>query len=148
MREIFKFLDSITFSVDSIDSKTNGKLGRGNRHWENIKFLLEYLRNTRLKVNINTVASKQNIRDIEELGRALESYNINSWRIFKFMPLRETAQKNQEQFEISDNEFQELSSNITRKFKRPKIETRQESDMEDKYTLIIANRRYYQNPKW
>ena len=94
MREIFNYLDSITFSIDSVDSNINENIGRGKNHWENIKRLLGYLQDTELKVNINTVASKQNINGMEELGKTLERYKINGWRIFKFMPLRETAEVN------------------------------------------------------
>lgn len=139
MREIFNYLDSITFSIDSVDSNINENIGRGKNHWENIKILLGYLQDTELKVNINTVASKQNINGMEELGKTLERYKINGWRIFKFMPLRETAEVNRSQFEITDSEFQNLSAFLTKKFKTLNVETRQESDMEDKYILIVAN---------
>ena len=147
MKEIFDYLDSITFSIDSTDSKTNRKLGRGVEHWDNIRTLLDYLKDKKLKVNINTVANRENIGRIEELGETLEEYPINAWRIFKFMPLRETAEINREQFEITDAEYQALSDRLQERFKRIRIETRQEKDMEDKYVLLVANRRYNKNRK-
>lgn len=139
MKVVFDYLDSITFSIDSIDSRTNRELGRGADHWNNIRALLDYLKDKDIKVNINTVATRENIGKIEELGRTLEGYPINAWRIFKFMPLRETAEINRGQFEITDAEYQALSDRLQEKFKGMKIETRQEQDMEDKYVLLVAN---------
>ena len=145
MREILQYLDSITLSIDSTNSEINKKLGRGKKHWDNIKALLEYLRSTNIKVNINTVVSRINLGEVGVLGETLQGYDINAWRIFKFMPLREKAEENREQFEISDTEFKDVTDSLVKRFKGMKIETRQESDMENKYTLLVANRRYNKN---
>jgi len=37
LREIYNYLDSITFSIDSIDNELNEKMGRGYDHYNNIK---------------------------------------------------------------------------------------------------------------
>lgn len=148
MRKIIEYLDSITLSLDTTDSETNARMGRGKDHYRNIQILLEYLQSKDIRVNVNTVISKENIEHIEELGTFLEGHNINAWRIFKFMPLRETAEINRGQFEITSDEFQAISSRLMERFRGMNIQIRQEDDMEDKYVLIVANRRYYQNRKW
>lgn len=139
MREVCDYLDSITFSIDSINNETNERLGRGKEHYSNIKEILDYIKDKEIKLNINTVVSKDNIKDIEELGNFLQNYNINAWRVFKFMPLREMAETNREQFEITDEQFEYISKNVFKKFEDINIEYRQESDMEDKYVLLVAN---------
>ena len=139
IREIYNYLDSITLSIDSIDSKINQKLGRGYNHFENIKIVLDSLKEYSLKVNINTVVSSKNIDKIEELGNFLKDYKINAWRIFKFMPLRETAKLNQKEFEISNAEFR-IHKNVFTSFENIKnIEFREEAEMESKYILIMPN---------
>ena len=139
MREIYEYLDSLTLSIDSINSEINEKLGRGYNHYENIKTVLESLREYNLKVNINTVVSKVNIDSLQELGKFLNNYKINTWRVFKFIPLREKAKINEQQFEISKIDF---------RLKRPlfvsfpniqKVEYREDEDMENKYVLIMPN---------
>lgn len=138
-REIFDYLDSITLSIDSADNKINGELGRGTEHFEHIHTLLDYLKDKDVKVNINTVVSRKNLENIEELGNFLNNYNINLWRVFQFMPLRETAEKNKNIFEISDQEFINKKE-IFKKFTNiNKVDYRQEKDMEDKYVLLVAN---------
>lgn len=118
---------------------TNEELGRGKNHFAEVKTILDYVRGKELKININTVVSKKNIDQINELGDFLNNYKINTWKFFKFMPLRETAEKNKGQFEISDEEF-ENTKNVFKKFDNiDRTDFRKEKDMEDKYTLLVAN---------
>lgn len=139
MREILDYLDSLTLSLDTINDDTNEELGRGKNHFEEVKTILDYVKGKSLKVNINTVVSKKNINEMEQLGEFLNNYNISKWKFFKFMPLRETAEKNKDEFAITDAEF-EKTKNVFRNFGNiGKTDFRQEKDMEDKYTLLIAN---------
>lgn len=139
MREIYNHLDSITLSIDSINNELNEKMGRGYDHFRNIKTVLDSLKGNDLKVNINTVVSKMNITYIEELGNFLKEYNINTWRIFKFIPLRETAKLNKDMFEISKADFRVNRPLFTSFSNIKKIEFREENDMESKYVLIMPN---------
>ena len=139
MREILDYLDSLTLSLDTINDDTNEELGRGKNHFEEVKTILDYVKGKSLKVNINTVVSKKNINEMEQLGEFLNNYNISKWKFFKFMPLRETAEKNKDEFAITDAEF-EKTKNVFRNFGNiGEKDFRQEKDMEDKYTLLIAN---------
>ena len=139
IKEICNYLDSLTLSIDSIDNEVNKELGRGATHYNNIQKILEYVKDKNLKLNINTVVSKKNIDQLDKLGRFLNNYKIDSWRVFQFMPLRETAERNKSQFEITDEEF-DNSKKIFKSFSSiPKIEFRQEADMENKYVLLVAN---------
>ena len=139
MREVLDYLDSLTLSLDTINDDTNEELGRGRNHFEEVKTILDYVKNKNLKININTVVSKKNINEMEQLGEFLNNYNISKWKFFKFMPLRETAEKNKNEFEITDAEF-EQTKNVFKHFGNiGETDFRQEKDMEDKYTLLIAN---------
>ena len=139
MREIYNYLDSITLSIDSIDNDINEKLGRGYNHFIKIKEVLDSLKNHKLKVNINTVVSKVNLNYLEELGDFLKEYNLNTWRIFKFAPLRETAKLNEKEFEISNVEFRTHKPIFASFPNINKIEFRENDDMESKYLLIMPN---------
>lgn len=138
-RKILDYLDSLTLSLDTINDDTNEELGRGKGHFEDVKIILDYVKDKKLKVNINTVVSKKNIDEIEQLGEFLNNYNISKWKFFKFMPLRETAERNKDEFAITDAEF-EQTRKVFRNFGNiGETDFRQEKDMEDKYTLLIAN---------
>lgn len=137
IREICDYLNSLTLSLDSIDDNINEELGRGKQHFSNVKTILEYLKNKDLKVTINTVVSKINIDYLEDLGKFLSNYNIYAWRIFKFTPLRETAKINQNEFAISNEEFNSKKDLLNKFNKNFKVEYRQGDDFENKYVNII-----------
>ena len=105
IEKIGKYLDSITLSIDSIDSDINEKFGRGYKHYQNIKDILEYLNDKDIKIRINSVVCSYNKTTFKDLISFLNNYNIYSWRLFKFMPLREKAVKNKNEFEISLKDY-------------------------------------------
>lgn len=139
--KIYRYLDSITLSIDSVDDNTNEELGRGRNHYQEIKDILDYIKikNYDIKIRINSVVCKNNLNKFNGLIDFLENYNIYSWRIFKFMPLRETAVKNKDEFNVSMKDYNDVIKLIKERSSIKKIDTRIETDMEKKYVLILAN---------
>lgn len=139
--KIFKYLDSVTLSIDSINDNINDDLGRGYNHFQEIKDILDYLefKNYNVKIRINSVVCRNNLDGFKELVKFLNNYNIYSWRLFKFIPLRETAKINKELFDITNDEYEEAVSYIKKNSNCLKIDTRIPIDMENKYVLILAN---------
>ena len=56
-----------------------------------------------------------------------------------FMPLREMAARNNNEFRISNNIFDKIKKYVIKNCKVKKIEFRKKKDMESKYVLILAN---------
>lgn len=139
IEKIGKYLDSITLSIDSIDSSVNEKLGRGEDHCQNIKEILDYLKDKNIKVRINSVVCSYNKKSFNDLISFLNNYNIYSWRIFKFMPLREKAFTNKSEFDISLKDYYNVIKLIKKKSNIKNIDSRIEKDMERKYILILAD---------
>ena len=139
--KIYKYLDSITLSIDSIDDDINYSLGRGKNHFGEIKEILDYIKekNYDVKMRINSVVCKNNVNNFEDLTNFLNNYNIYRWRLFKFMPLRETAEINKESFDIPLSIYDKVISYIKTNSNIENIDTRIEEDMEKKYVLILAN---------
>lgn len=139
--KLYKYLDSITLSIDSVDNNINYSLGRGKGHFQEIKYILDYIKEKgySIKVRINSVICKNNLSNFDDLIKFLNNYNIHSWRIFKFMPLREKSIINKELFDISIDEYLKIVENIKQESIIKNIDTRIEEDMEKKYILILAN---------
>lgn len=138
--KIGKYLDSITLSIDSTNDLINQKLGRGIDHYNNIKKILDYLNEKlNVKIRINSVVCSYTKNEYNSLVEFLNKYNIYSWRLFKFMPLRERAVTNKDEFSISMNDYKEIIYQVKLKSKTKNIDSRIESDMEEKYILILAN---------
>ena len=139
--QILNYLDSLTLSLDSTNNEINKELGRGKEHFKNVKYILDYIKenNSDIKLRINTVANKLNIDNMSEFILFLNEYNIYAWRILRFMPLRETAVKNKNEFEISNDQFQSIKEKCNKECNITNIEYREEDDMEKKYVLLVAN---------
>lgn len=140
--DVLNYLSDLTISIDSIRPQTNLKLGRGEKHFENIKNILDYIQNgkyKKLKVNVNTVVNKQNINEIKELGEFLNQYKIGIWKLYNFIPLRETAQKNRQLFEITESEFDNAFQEVYEKYENiNNIVSKKQKELE-KDVLIIAD---------
>lgn len=131
-------MDYLVLSLDSIDNETNAKIGRGLNHYNTVKEVLDYVKDKELKLNINTVISKSNIDQLNDLGNFLNNYKIDTWKFFKFMPIRETAVKNQNLFEITETEF-EMQKGAFRKFENISHITYKEEKQLEESILIVAN---------
>ena len=136
--EIKDDLNFLNLSLDSITNKINLRLGRGLNHFDNIKSCINMVKNSQIKLCINSVLTKINDKDIFNLASFLQNQDIFEWRIFRFMPLREKAKKNEENFQISQRRYIETINNLSKQF-NINIVTREVNDFENNYLLILAN---------
>lgn len=112
--ELEPYLDYITLSYDSNNSDIYKIMGRGENHGTNVIEALDFIQKNEIdvKIKINTLVSKINKDEVTNIGKTLEKYNIERWKLFKFMPLRNCAISNSTNFEISDEEFRQVVSNV------------------------------------
>ena len=136
--KILDYIDSLAISIDTINDEINDKMQRTKEQFKAAKNVLEYTQNLNLELHVNTVISKKNINKINELGEFLNNYNIDKWKFYKFMPLRETAKKNRKEFDISNREFNNIKINL-KKFNNIKnFEYKTLKDIEENF-IILAN---------
>lgn len=134
-------VDKITLSIDSTINDENDTLGRGRYHFDEVKNVLDYIKLKQYNIitDINSVICRQNYDNFPSMIDFLKQYDISQWRLFKFMPLRETAKINQSIFEISEEDYYKIAEYVKRNSNIKNITTRVEKDMEDQYVLIVAN---------
>lgn len=139
---IAPYLDQLTISLDSFSPQMNVELGRGALQAECVVNALTYIKSNypNVKLTINTMISNLNKDDIAKVGAYLDGFGIDEWRLFKFMPLRETAKKNSDLFNISQKDYKSIVKMLQKHFNSLNIVTRETPDMqENKYTLILGN---------
>ena len=137
--ELEPYLDYITLSYDSNNDDTYKIMGRGEKHGKNTIQSLDFIKesNIKIKIKINTLVSKINKDEIIYIGRILEKYNIERWRLFKFIPLRNDAINNSKNFEISDEEFRKIVVDVKNLYgQHIQISERNEDTIQSNYLLI------------
>lgn len=133
------YLDYITLSYDSNNSDMYKMMGRGERHGINVIETLDFIHKEKIKVKvkINTLVSKMNKDEIIGIGKVLKKYNIERWRLFKFIPLRNYAINNSTNFEISNEEFKKIVLNVRMLYgNNITISERNEDKIQSNYLLI------------
>lgn len=137
--ELEPYLDYITLSYDSNNSDTYKIMGRGERHGINVIEILDFIQKNKIdvKIKINTLVSKINKDEVVDIGKIIEKYNIERWRLFKFMPLRNCAISNSTNFEIDNEEFKQVVLDVKALYgKYIKISERNEDEIQSHYLLI------------
>lgn len=136
--EIEEYTDYITFSLDALDDNINNNLGRGIEHANHIIELLDYINknNKSISVKLNSIVTKKNINNIKEIIQVVKKYPLERWKLFKFISLRGKSIENQEEFEISGEQYRNIINEIKSENLNCPIITCTENDIQEKYLLI------------
>ena len=133
--------NSIGFSVDSLDSSTNIKIGRTEKSGvmdtdkvlRDISVIKEL--NPSIDIKINTVVSSLN--QTEDLSAFIDQAAPNKWKVFKVLPV--ITREN----EVSQDDFIEF---LERHSKFENIISSEDNDeMTDSYLMIDPIGRFFQN---
>lgn len=133
--------NSIGFSVDSLDSPTNIKIGRTEKSGvmdtdkvlRDISVIKEI--NPSIDIKINTVVSSLN--QSEDLSAFIDQAAPNKWKVFKVLPV--ITREN----EVSQDDFIEF---LERHSKFENIISSEDNDeMTDSYLMIDPIGRFFQN---
>ena len=119
-------VDKLTFSIESTNEYVNSTTGRGIEHYKHIKSLLPYIKENypHITLEINTVATKVNLNELdylfEALGSEISLYGLKKWKISRFCPLRGYARIRKSFFDLTEEEFPDVEkkySGLTAPFK-------------------------------
>ena len=136
--EIFQNLDRISLSIDSINSNINIELGKGKNHFDVVKNVLDKTKNKDIQININTVITSKSINELEELGKFLNNYKIQRWKILKFMPVRKRGLENKKQLEVTEEQLEKAITGLTKFENIGNIHYRKQTEWEQKI-LVLSN---------
>ena len=103
-----KELDWLTLPMDSYYEKGQSKMSRNPNHFKKIYKILDFANDyskRNCKIKINTVVSNINKEDIKYIAHIIDEKNINRWKLFQFVPLRDSAKENSKIFEIKSEDF-------------------------------------------
>ncbi len=140
IEELKPYIDLVALSIDSFNDETNKKLGRGIEHRKTVMNRINHLMASGVKVDINTVVTSLNIKDLDDMGEFLRENPISGkWKLMTFFPVREKALENKEKLEISDKEFLTEVKRIIEKYKDINITFMMNDEIQQQYPGVRAN---------
>lgn len=121
--EVLKYIDAINLPLDSYTSKIHNEMRpcAVKNHHKLILELIEYINNNYpdVKIKVNTMVGKLNIKDILEIGKLIEG-KIYSWKLSKFLSSG-YGEKFEEIFSITNEEFEKVVQKCKIKYKESNI---------------------------
>ena len=141
---LLKHLDWLTFSLDAESDSLQSEMGRNAIHASRVIHILERIkeipgRNCRIKVN--TVVSKINADEVEHVGEVIRKYDVDRWKLFQFTPVRGSAKRNREMYDISDADYQGIVNGMVKEFTndRTKVCASDSKGIEMSYFVVFSN---------
>jgi radical S-adenosyl methionine domain-containing protein 2 len=135
-------LSMLALSLDSMNKKTNQKIGRCDRHGKSISLnsLLQAMHDARqinpaMKIKVNTVVNALNSR--EDLSCMIYGLQPKKWKVLKMLPIITND------LSINDDEFEGFVSRHAQ-FQQI-ICVEDNSDMSDSYIMINPQGCFFQN---
>ncbi len=109
------YLSMIEITVDGPDNKIEESMRGNKKIFHQITKNLEMVKSKGIPIKINTMVCKKNFLLIEQIGLIVKKYNPKCWKIFQFIP-KNRGRLYKEEFEITNQEFEQLKQKITNKF--------------------------------
>lgn len=133
------FVDCITFSIDSSNDDINEQMGRGKEHYPHVIDLMDYIKTTPINLRVNSLVSKPNLNELGTIARVIDRYNVERWKLFKFVPLRGKAVGADKAFSISDEEFLKATAIAQKNAPNTNVLVCVDFNLEGDYLLITPS---------
>ena len=87
---------------------------RNSANLQKVIGVLEYYkdRKKRPKIRIHTTLTKDNLAELDAIGKMLTKYDIDLWKIVQFLPENENAIRNKPRLEISEKQFEDAVGSV------------------------------------
>ena len=138
--EIKDCVKVITLPFESLDDDLNEKI-RGNRdHRQIIDDTISMVKNqSNMYLKVNTCVHAKNINHILELGEHLNNLQIDEWQLRQFFPVQSTAKENKREYEISDEDYYNITTEVAHNFPQINLSTRTSEKFIKMYLMVEPN---------
>ncbi|MDF2051176.1 radical SAM protein [Arthrobacter sp. Cr_A7] len=111
-------LDWLTLPLEGIGDAINVRAGRQEGHYERVLKLLDRYRSEPVRLKMNSVALGFNTKELLEIPQHLDAWGVERWKVFQFYPVRGFAEANRQEYEMSDEAFEEFRVELLERCER------------------------------
>lgn len=143
-----KYIDMIGLSIDSINSKTNKKIGRALKSkpmtGADYKKIIDAINNHDIALKINTVVSSLNKN--EDVFNIINYAKPLRWKVFQVLKVTGENDKTFKSFEISDSSFSDFCRTQAKSLIFPKVLVKEENEiMKGSYLMVNPEGCFFDN---
>jgi len=104
--------------------------------------LMDLFKSLRVEVNVKTLVTKVNCKDIESIGKALTGKPLKYWSLLEFNPINR-GKIYKDKFYLTERSFDTISKKMVKLFPNLTIRIRKMRSNPESYCFIAANGEVY-----
>lgn len=141
INEYLKYIEKLIISLDFIDDYKNKENGIGSNYYKHLSEILALAKkvNKNIVIQINTVVFSENYKQIKNLMLELKKYEIDNWKIIRFIPIRGKALTNKNDLSITDKQFEKVLKEINSVEKNFEIIINDNIDMLKTHYIVLSS---------
>ena len=123
------------------DYVVHEKYGIGKDYYAHVSKILKKIKqiNPDIILQLNTVLFNGNINFMDELYEEICKYDIDYWKIIRFLPIRGKAYKEKDNLSITDEQFDEFTRNFKNRKQNFEIIIHGLKEMERKHIIVLSS---------
>ncbi len=139
--EKIQFLDRLIISLDFIKDDLNEKYGIGKNYCRHVFSVLEKIKKIKpnIEIQLNTVLFSGNVHRVDELYEAISEFNIDCWKIIRFLPIRGCAYQKEKELSITSEQFNKVKEKYTNKNSNFDIVIHGFSEMNERHIIVLSS---------
>lgn len=141
LKDKLENVDRLIVSLDFISDKLNEEYDIGCGYYVHVSKLLNKIKqiNPNIVLQLNTVLFRGNIDLMDEFYEEICKYNIDCWKIIRFLPIRGKAYEEKDSLSITDDQFDEFVLNFKNKKQNFNIVIHGLKEMEKKHIIVLSS---------
>lgn len=141
LKDKIQNVDRLIISLDFISDDLNEKYGIGKDYYAHVSKVLKQIKqiNPNIVLQLNTVLFSGNINYMDEFYEEICKYNIDYWKIIRFLPIRGKAYEEKDNLSINDYQFNEFATKFQNKKQDFKIIIHGLKEMEKKHIIVLSS---------
>lgn len=132
----------ISLSLDSADEDEAEKMRECGKTFSHTVWLIDTLCKLKISVNVKTLVTKINFRNISKIGEIVSRYPVEYWSLLEFNPINR-GKINEKQFNIPSKNFDRCVEEAKYRFPEMKVKIRKFVREPEKYCFIASDGRVY-----
>lgn len=111
-KKLMENLDWLNLPLEGPNAEMNELMTRKKGHFDRTIKLMEWANKNKIKLKINTVASRINKDEIINMVPLIKKYKVERWKIFQFYPIRWVSRSNKGKFQMKESDFLRIKEEV------------------------------------